>query len=171
MTANREMARRDGWLVRTAGRIGDLGNPFYAEERQRDVWNEASAVGLQLALWLGTIAATAMVWLQGATAVPYAVTLFAILGFSSGMSMLYAHQLGVEVDDGIRIMRLRLVPLGVLLLLFFLGTTRVAPDDGFGAGFARGMLLGGAGVVLWLLWTGLRARRRQSGAAGGQSVP
>ncbi len=38
------------WIVRSAELIGDLGNPFYAEERQRDVWNEASAVGLQLLL-------------------------------------------------------------------------------------------------------------------------
>src|SRR5690242_18627048 len=33
-------------FVRWAGVVGDLGSPFLAEERQRDVWNEASAVGL-----------------------------------------------------------------------------------------------------------------------------
>ena len=34
--------RTPGWFVRAAAAIGDLSNPFYGEERQRDVWNEAS---------------------------------------------------------------------------------------------------------------------------------
>ena len=38
-------------FVRVAQFIGDFGNPFYDEERQRDVWNEACAFGLQLLLW------------------------------------------------------------------------------------------------------------------------
>ena len=38
-------------LIRVAQFIGDFGNPFYDEERQRDVWNEACAFGLQLLLW------------------------------------------------------------------------------------------------------------------------
>jgi hypothetical protein len=53
---------RDGWFVRAAGMVGDLGSPYYREERQRDVWNEAAAVGLQVVLWLGLGAAAAMVW-------------------------------------------------------------------------------------------------------------
>ena len=36
--------RSPSWFIRTAAVIGDLSNPFYGEERQRDVWNEASAV-------------------------------------------------------------------------------------------------------------------------------
>lgn len=154
--------RRSSWFLRAAGFIGDLGNPFYAEERQRDVWNEASAVGLQLALWLGTLAATIMVWLGGASALPYAVAVLTVLGTASFVAILYAYGLGVSLDDPQRMLRLRLVPLGVLLVLFFLGATRAAPDGGFGEGFARGMLIGGAAAVLWLLWSGLRARRQRS---------
>lgn len=56
---------RDGWFVRAAAAVGDLGNPFYREERRRDVWNEASAVGFQLMLWLGLAAAAAMIWIAG----------------------------------------------------------------------------------------------------------
>ncbi len=41
---------RPGLIVRVAHVVGDFG-PFYAEERQRDVWNEVSAFGLQLVLW------------------------------------------------------------------------------------------------------------------------
>lgn len=63
--------------------MADLGSPFYREERQRDVWNEASAVGHQLVLWLGMVTAAAMVWIGGATALPYAVTLYAVIGVSA----------------------------------------------------------------------------------------
>ncbi|MDQ3276230.1 MAG: hypothetical protein M3Q39_14700 [Actinomycetota bacterium] len=56
--------------MRAAAGIGDFGNPFYAEERQRDVWNEASAFGLQLLLWLSMLTATISVWVFGAPAVP-----------------------------------------------------------------------------------------------------
>lgn len=31
--------------------VGDLDDDFYKDERQRDVWNEASAVGLQSVFW------------------------------------------------------------------------------------------------------------------------
>jgi hypothetical protein len=50
---NDEKDPRDSVFVRLAAGVGDLGNPFYREERQRDVWNEASAVGMQLTLWAG----------------------------------------------------------------------------------------------------------------------
>ncbi len=158
---NMQDAGGDGWFVRAAGLVGDLGNPFYSEERQRDVWNEASAVGLQLALWLGLGAATAMVWLGGAAALLYAVALVSVLGVASGVAMLYAQQLDVRIEDAGRVLRLRLLPYAVLLTFFLLGALRAAPSGGFGAGFAQGMALGSAGAVLWLAWSGLRAPRRE----------
>jgi hypothetical protein len=156
-----ENVDRDGWFVKGAAMMGDLGNPFYREERQRDVWNEATAVGLQLVLWLGLGAAAAMVWLGGAPALPYAVAVLVVLGAASGVSVLYAHKLGVRVDDAGRVLRLRLVPYGVLLVLFLVGAVQTAPTRGFGAGFARGAAAGGAVAVLWLVWSGFRARRRE----------
>ncbi len=48
-------------LVRMAHVVGDFGKPFYAEERQRDVWNEASAFGFQLVLWCALVVCTATV--------------------------------------------------------------------------------------------------------------
>lgn len=152
---------RDGWFVKAAGMVGDLGSPFYREERQRDVWNEASAVGLQLVLWLGMGAVAAMVWLGGAPAMPYAAAVLVVLGAASWVSVLYAHKLGVRVDDVGRVLRLRLVPYGVLLVLILFGAVRAAPPSGFGASFVRGAAGGGALAVLWLVWSGLRARRRE----------
>jgi hypothetical protein len=156
-----ENVDRGDWFVKAAGRVGDLGNPFYREERQRDVWNEASAVGLQLVLWLGLAVAAAMVWLGGAPALPYALAVFVVLGAASWVSLLYARKLGVRVDDAGRVLRLRLVPYGVLLMLFLVGAIRAAPPSGFGAGLAQGGAAGGALAVLLLVWSGLRARRRE----------
>ena len=156
---------RDGWFVRAAGAVGDLGSPFYREERQRDVWNEASAIGFQLMLWLLLAAVTAMVWLGGAPALPYAMSVFAVLGVASWVSILYAHARGVDLGDAGRVLRLRMVVWGVLLVGFVAGLARVAPSDGFSGGFAQGAVLGAAGTVVWLAWSGLRLRRQaQRGA-------
>lgn len=152
---------RDGWFVRAAGLVGDLGNPFYEEERQRDVWNEASAVGMQLVLWLGLGAAAAMVWLGGAAALPYALGLVSVLGACSAVAVLYAQQLGVRIHDAGRVLRLRLLPYAVLLTFFLVGALRAAPVGGSGASYARGMAFGSAGAVLWLAWSARRARRRE----------
>jgi hypothetical protein len=104
-----------------------------------------------------------MVWLGGAPALPYAVAVFVVLGAASGVSVFYAHKLGVRVDDAGRVLRLRLVPYGILLVLFLVGAVGAAPTSGFGAGFAWGSAAGGAVAVLWLVWSGLRARRREQG--------
>jgi hypothetical protein len=40
-------------FMRFAAAVADFGDPFYAEERQRDVWNEASAFGFQFLVWAG----------------------------------------------------------------------------------------------------------------------
>jgi hypothetical protein len=151
---------QDDWFVRAAGVVGDLGNPFYREERERDVWNEASAVGLQLVLWLGLAAAAGMVWLGGSSALPYATVVFAILGASSGVGVLYAHRLGVRVSATGRVLRLRLVPYLALVVLFMVGALRDAPSSGVGASFVLGMAVGGAAGVLMLVWSGIHARRK-----------
>lgn len=156
-----ENVDRDGWFVKAAATMGDLGNPFYLEERQRDVWNEASAVGLQLVLWLGLGTAAAMVWLDGTPALPYAFAVFVVLSAAPGVSLLYAHKLGVHADDAGRVLRLRLVPYVVLLVLFFVGVVRAAPSGVFGAGFTWGAAVGGVVALLSLVRGGLRARRRE----------
>src|SRR5690606_20248383 len=114
---------RDTTFMRAAARIGDLASPFYEEERQRDVWNEASAIGFQLQLWLGAVAATVAVWWVGADAVPYALVLLAITTLASGVSITYAARLGVEVEDR-HLNHHRLVPYAALLALFVGGLAR-----------------------------------------------
>jgi hypothetical protein len=161
MTEDVESVHRNGWLVRAAGVVGDLGSPFYAEERQRDVWNEASAVGLQLVLFLGAAAATVLVWVGGATALPYAVGLLCLVGVPSLVTVAYAHALGVRVEDA-QLLRLRLVPMVGLMVLFALGAVRDAPSGGFVGGLAQGAPIGAAAALLWLLWAAWRGRRRET---------
>lgn len=152
-------AVRDSWFLRAAAAVGDLGNPFYAEERQRDVWDEASAVGFQLVLWLGLAAATGMVWAGGAQGLPYALTVFAVVGLASLVAVRYAQDLGVRVDDAARLLRLRLVPYVALLLLFLVGVLRAAPAGGFGRGLALGAVGGTAAAVVALVVGVVRDRR------------
>lgn len=160
-----ERVVRAGWFVRAAGVIGDLNSPFYREERHRDVWNEASAVGFQLVLFLGLGAAAGMVWFGGAAGLPYAATVVVLVGVLSWVTILYALALGVRIDDPAGLLRLRLVPYTVLLVLFLVGAARVAPDGGFLGGFVQGAVIGAVAAVLALLWSGLRAHRRQRNAA------
>jgi hypothetical protein len=155
-------SRRGGWFVAAAGVVGDLDHPFYEEERQRDVWNEASAVGFQLVLWLSLAAATAMVWLGDAPALPYATSVLAVVSVASTVTVLYAHRLGIRIDDARGVMRLRMLPYVGLLVAFFVGVVRVAPEDGFFGGFAKGMVLGSCCALAWLLGSGIRARRREA---------
>ena len=154
--------RPENWFVRAAAVVGDLSNPFYREERQRDVWNEASAVGLQVVLWLSLAAATAMVWLGAAPALPYATTVLAVVGVAVAVTGLYAHRLGVRIDDPRGLLRLRMLPYVGLVVAFFVGVVRVEPADGFFEGFSQGMVLGSACALAWLLGSGLRARRREA---------
>ena len=59
---------------RAAKVVGDLDHPFYEEERQRDVWNEASAVGFQTVLWGAMASACGMVWIGCAPLIPAGVS-------------------------------------------------------------------------------------------------
>lgn len=156
---------RDTTFMRTAARIGDLSSPFYDEERRRDVWNEASAVGFQLQLWLGTLAATVAVWTIGEAAVPVALAVLGIATVSSAVVMVYAARLGVEVDDAEMDLR-RLTPYLVLLALFVVGLLRAGAPyvrDGFWGSFRYGMAVGAVLALIagagWFTWHLVRDRR------------
>ena len=142
-------------IVRLAHVVGDFSNPFYDEERQRDVWNEASAFGLQLLLWTSMLAATGTVWAVGAPAVPYVCGAVALVGLVCGLTIAYAQRLGIELTGTERMLRWRLLPYLGLLAALGAGLVRAGAGD-FSTSFATG-LLGGAGVAVLVL--ALRLRR------------
>lgn len=164
-------AQRRGWFMRSAAAVGDLSNPFYAEERQRDVWNEASAVGFQILLWLGMIAATVMVWVGQWSAVPYAVSVFVVIGIASGVALGYARRLGVDVETTVRVWRLRMVPYAALMLLFLLGVARASLDAPIPPSVLIGFATGGIVTLIWSAVSLFRQRRRTLDNASGRDGP
>ena len=162
---------RDGWFLRTAARVGDLGSPFYDEEHQRDVWNEASAIGFQLLLWLLPALAVVSVWVGGAPAVPYALAMFLVPGLASWVVLGYAKAHGVLGADvrGVRPLRGRVVAWLVLGVAFCAGVVRAQGSaDGFSGGMATGFVVGAAlavvAVAVGVLVGRRRARRASAGA-------
>jgi protein-S-isoprenylcysteine O-methyltransferase Ste14 len=152
-------------FVRAAAAIGDLSNPFYREERQRDVWNEASAVAFQVLIWLHLAAATAVVWFVGADAMPYVYALIAMIGLASWIAILYAASLGVRVDSRTRMARGRLIPVLVLVVLLVVGMIRAQVDrPGFDDWSTIAGAVTGAAAVLVLFAAGSWYARRRTRA-------
>lgn len=154
---------RDGWFLRAAARVGDLGSPFYDEEHQRDVWNEASAIGFQVLLWLLPVAAVVSVWVGGAPAVPYALLMFLAPGLASWVVLGYARSRGILGADtrGVKPLRGRVVAWLVLGVAFCAGVVRVqGSTDGFSGGMATGFVVGGALAAVAVAASALVGRRR-----------
>jgi len=153
-------SRADGdWFVRVAGVVGDFGNPFYGEERQRDVWNEASALGLQVIVWGGLLASTVLVWVVGSAAVPYALGFLALVAFAAVVASVYARRLGVSVENPEHLLRLRLIPYLAVITVLGIGVARSGAfpaSVSFGVGLAVGSI---AAVIVPALRV-TRARRR-----------
>lgn len=106
-------------LIRTLRFVGDLDDDFYRDERQRDVWNEASAVGLQVMLWTSLAAAATLSWFAGRTGAWVALGLLAVwlIGSSATTAYARAHQ----VDPGVSVSWLRpriMLSLGLYLIGF-----------------------------------------------------
>jgi hypothetical protein len=81
-------------LDRAIAAITDFNNPFYAEERQRDVANEAAAFGYWVLYWSLLIGAGATCWFfpeHHLAAGGLAIWVFLVAGITS----LYARRLGV----------------------------------------------------------------------------
>lgn len=152
---------RHNWFVRAAAVIGDLSNPFYAEERQRDVWNEASAVALQVLLWLNLVAATAAVWIVGADALPYVYALLAMIGIAGWIAILYSWSLGVHVEDRKWVPRRRKVAVLVVAVVLAAGMLRAQTGHVLADwSTIAGMVTGVAAVVVVFAAASWYVRRR-----------
>lgn len=81
-------------LDRAIAAIADFNNPFYAEERQRDVANEAAAFGYWVLVWTLLVGAGATCWFAPAHYLAAGV-LAAWVMLVSGITSLYARRLGV----------------------------------------------------------------------------
>lgn len=169
---------KDSPFMRFASAGADFGDPFYSEERQRDVWNEASAFGFQLLLWGALLLSTVMLWFGGRDALPYAYGLLAVTGLASALTIGYARRLGV--DAAARKFRSqnpsRLVLLVLVLVVLVLGLVRSAllslsgdagtPMSGSTlAGLVTGALIALATMLVLARRAEQRARRAETDTA------
>ena len=141
-------------LMRAARFVGDFGNPFYDEERHRDVWNEASAFGLQLAVVTALLFATISVWVVGRSALLYVQVGLGLVGAVGCLTILYAQRLGVDELAPQRLQRARIIPFVVLVVLVVLLVAGMLHADPASrswsslAGAATGGLVVAGAVVL-----------------------
>jgi hypothetical protein len=157
---------RDDLFGRAARVVGDLDHPFYAEERQREVWNEASAVGMQAMLWGSLGLACAMTWIGGGELLPWAVALLAVVGASSAFMIAYARRQGVHGDEDVRIARPRTF-LALALYVAALAGALVRGGSSWESSTVAGLIVGGF-VGAAVLFVGRRLTR---GASDGDDEP
>ena len=144
-------------FVRFAEAVGNLGHPFLDEERQRDVWNEANAVGLQTVTWLGSAASAVALWIGGWAAVPYALAMIAVLAAGSIVTRTYlVLRLGETPVPLVRPSLRHRVILGVSLLFWMGGGLRALWGHAPMAPTIGGAVAGG---VLMLVMR-IKARRQ-----------
>jgi hypothetical protein len=146
------------FFERFLARVGDLDDSFYADERQRDVWNEASAVGFQLFLWVTIGAAAVLPWVAGRTGAWISVALLAAAVGISLLTLGFARSRGVDLRTTSSVSRPRmLLALGLYLVAavgvfarLLLGPESPSVSAGWGAlvvGMPRGLALAIWGVA------------------------
>jgi hypothetical protein len=115
------MSKLENGFDRAAEVVADFGSPFYAEERQRDVWNEASALGFQAMLW-GTLGlACVLAWIGGRPLIGAAIALLAVIGVASWLTVLYANRRGVTGRENVRLKQPRTFVAGAIYLATLVG--------------------------------------------------
>lgn len=152
----------DGPFMRAAAVLADLDSPLYEEERERDVWNEASAVGFQFFLWAIPLAVAGALWIGGRAALPYVAGPWLIWILGAIISAGYAARLGVVPSQrGPLQGRRAAVYVGLMVILsggLFRALLPMAGDDTIPSilrGAAQGGLVGiplgllGLGIGLW----------------------
>lgn len=154
--------------------IGDLDDEFYNDEGSRDTWNEASAVGFQMLLWMALITAAALPFVAGRTGANIGTLLLFAVGLTSIFVQVYAVGRGINVNSLVKWrIRPRILLLMALLVIFVVGAGwRLGFDDGsvdgegisHWLGLATGMAAGAAvgfGVI-YIGWRLARTKQRRA---------
>jgi hypothetical protein len=169
---NDDLDPRRSRFVRAASIVGDLDSPFYDEERDRDVWNEASAVGFQVLLWGVPLVGAASLWIMGAAALLPVGLLLALWLAASGVVLSYTRRFGVDPEArtplilGRRAMFLAVVGLlgtGVVRAALDLEVAGSSPTSSFMRGMGQGMAATAAVLCVVLVVLLVRDRVRSRG--------
>lgn len=140
-------------FVKTMRFVGDLDDEFYDDERQRDVWNEASAVGFQLFLWASMIAAAVLPWAAGTAGAWTSVGLLIATTVISVVTLGYSAARGVNLYTASKLGRVRGIVVGIVLAIGYVSAlVRLEPhlyaEASTWAGAVVGALVGGGVVAL-----------------------
>lgn len=152
-------------LMKTARLIGDLDDDFYRDERQRDVWNEASAFGFQLAQWAALVAAAALPLAGGRTGAWTALGLLIAWVTVSFATIAYARAQQVDIYRDAKTLRPRVVLAICLYAIGVIGiyaqlSTPLDGDPSTWFGMAVGAVVGIGVVVAITAWRKRRDDRR-----------
>lgn len=167
--------RERSTVDRIAGVVGDLDNPFYDEERDRDVWNEASAVGFQALLWgIPTVGAVLLWTLSVDAMIPVAAMLVPWLA-ASLLTLAYSRRHHVDPGnaEALDASPLRAVTFAVVVSALASGFIRASLGleasgtlGSFLRGASQGAAVGFVGVAVWAIVVAVRERRRRNESAG-----
>lgn len=172
MTGDPENDPRNSRFVRAASVVGDLDSPFYAEERDRDVWNEASAVGFQVLLWGIPLVAAAALWISGVAALLPAGLVLALWLTAALVVLAYADRFGVDPNERTPLIAGRRAMFAAVLGVLGTGVVRAALDletaggsaaTSFLRGMGQGMAATAVVLCLLLLVLVVRDARRSRG--------
>lgn len=145
-------------FIKTMRFVGDLDDEFYDDERQRDVWNEASAIGFQLFSWAAMIAAAVLAWTVGRTGAWIALGLLVALTSVTTLTIVYSWARGVNLYTASKIGRVRGFVVALVILVGYIGVlVKLQPnmfaDASSWAGGVTGAVVGGGavGLGIWYL--------------------
>ncbi|TCN49403.1 hypothetical protein EV641_1153 [Rhodococcus sp. SMB37] len=153
-------------FMKAARFIGDLDDEFYHDERQRDVWNEASAVGFQLAQWSALVGAALLPWIAGRIGAQISIGVLAVWFVISMVTITYARAAHVDLYSTAKTWRPRTILAGVVYLAGIAGiyaqlSTPIDQDVATWAGLIVGGLVGGGAATGGVVWYQRRERRRR----------
>lgn len=150
-------------FIKAARVVGDLDDEFYHDERRRDVWNEASAVGFQLNQWCAIGGVAVLPWVAGRVGAYVALGLFAVCFLTAVVTIAYARARDVDVYAATGTLRLRGVLAVVLCLVGAVGIyTRLGAPLGQDPGTWIGGIVGAICGVGIAIVAHARYRRRRA---------
>lgn len=154
-------------FVKAARFVGDLDDEFYADELQRDIWNEASAVGFQTLLWTGLIAAAVLPFAAGVTGGWVALGIIAAMIAAAWVVLGYTRSRGIDMYTVQKLRRPRLAVFSVLYVLGA-GGAGIRLLAHYGGGSLTSMWIAaaiGAPMGLAVVVVGIKRRQRRQRAA------
>lgn len=162
-------------FLKAARVVADLDDDFYHDERQRDVWNEASAVGFQLFQWCALVVGAVLPWVAGRGGAYVAIGVLATWFTLSMVTLAYARARDVDVYATVKALRPRMIFAFVLYLAGIAGiyvelANPVDYDGATWAGVAVGAFVGAGAVAAAFVWVRRRDRRRAAEQAGRDEI-